>query len=245
MAKKIKKWNPTCKRFVAFLDIMGFRDMVFRESHTYVKKILTSFYPAVEAIEWAYGIKVKDRKVKTNTKPIIFSDSIILVSRDNSVDSIFDIIVDVGWVISNAVIEKIPMKGAIAYGEQTADFKKSLHFGRPLIDAYELQDELLFYGVVLHHTMEKQLIVKRVLEKYVNNLLVKYPVPMKSGKINHYALDWISDTLNEEKVIKALPEFSCLVSGSPRQYVDNTLDFVRWITEKKAELKQKKETSKS
>ncbi len=33
MTKEIKWWRNTCERYVSFLNIMGFRDRVFRESY--------------------------------------------------------------------------------------------------------------------------------------------------------------------------------------------------------------------
>jgi hypothetical protein len=32
----------------------------------------------------------------------------------------------------------------------TLDYEKSIFFGQPLVDAFLLQDELKFYGIVVH-----------------------------------------------------------------------------------------------
>ena len=43
MNKKQTKWLSTCKRFVAYLDIMGFRDMVLRNTHEEVLETMEQF----------------------------------------------------------------------------------------------------------------------------------------------------------------------------------------------------------
>ena len=90
-------------------------------------------------------------------RTVFFSDSILLISSDDSADSATQLIYHVANMLRNALIAGIPLKGAIAHGEQTADFDKSLHFGQPLIDAHKLQDELYLYGVVLHHSAEQHI----------------------------------------------------------------------------------------
>jgi hypothetical protein len=243
MTEEIENWNITCNRFVAFLDIMGFRDRVYRESHEDVKKMLESFLPAIRAVEFAFKQKPDTTIIKTNTKPIIFSDSIILVSKDDSEASIKDIFADTIWVCEEAIAKGIPIKGAIAYGEFTAAIDKSLYFGRPLIDAYELQKELQLYGVVLHHTVEKYLVESNLIIS-VGHMMYQYPIPTKSNKVNHCILDWtqIIDK-KDQNPISAVNKIYHSVSGTPRIYVDNTLKFLEWLKNKKAYLEKiKKKT---
>lgn len=223
MVKEYTKWKNTCKRFVAFLDIMGFKELVLRNSHEDVYKTLKSFRDSIDEVEQSAITNEKN-----TVKVIIFSDSIILVSVDDLAESANDMLFHVSAVFFKAFEQGIPMKGAIAYGEQTADFDNSLHFGGPLIDAYELQDELLLYGVVLHHTMEKRLIELEMIENCKGADIFKYPVPMKSGEINHYLVSWDWFEKKEEAV-KTVSAFYNNVSGNPRKYIDNTLDFTNWL----------------
>lgn len=256
MPKKPDVWKPTCNRFVAFIDIMGFKDMIFRSSHKEITKLLESFQTDIRLIEDMAILQLAAKKTKSRkeknatdvsvTRLVSFSDSIILVSDDSSISSAIDIILTLSWIFNNAINQGIPIKGAIAYGEQTADFEKSLHFGRPLIDAYELQNELLLYGAVLHHTMEKYLSdidAIGILERYG---VFKWPAPMKSGKITHYIVNWTLLFEKEKNLLDSVTKLYNNVSGSPRLYVDNTLDFIRWVTDRKAKLaKQNKSISRT
>ena len=232
MPKKKSGWNNTCNRFVAFLDIMGFKEMVFRNSPNKLYETLKSFRNAIYDIEKSARTSVKMASAgriieKTTVKVIIFSDSIILVSNDDSAESANDILFSVSAILFKAAQQCIPMKGAIAYGNQTAAFKHSLHFGQPLIDAYELHNELLLYGAVLHNTMEKRLIELGMIEKCKGADIFEYPVPMKSGEIKHYLVSW--DWFDGKKeAVETVLAFYNKVSGNPRKYVDNTLDFISW-----------------
>lgn len=234
MVKKQLKWINTCERFVAFIDIMGFKEMVLISNHNEVKNILTSFWPTIGVVTWAR------KRTITKNRLVVFSDSIILLSNNGSKKAADDILFDTQWIIRNAISQEIPIKGAIAYGEQTADFKKSLHFGKPLIHTFELQEALSLYGVILHHTMEKRLIKLGMLQELeYQNIIFKYQVPIKSEKISHFLLNWTSHSKKKDS-LKATTKLYNSVSGVPRIYVDNTLEFVRWITARKAELAQKK-----
>jgi len=213
------------------MDIMGFRNMVFRSSHSQVQRTLDLFQPAVGMIEREaqnrlHGQPSADIFGKSVVMPVFFSDSVLLVSSDDSLDSAQNLFFNVRWLLDQAMLHQIPMKGAIAYGQQTADFNKSIHFGRPLIDAYELQAELLLYGAVLHHTMEHYLNESGMMQELENAYLFRSPVHTKTGKITHYSVDWAySRNVNQK-----LPSLYETVSGSARRYVDNTLEFLNYIS---------------
>ena len=227
---------------------MGFKDMVFRNSHQFVLDILNKLQLAVGVIEKDAQQRLSTPEAKPTgdkitfpesvIRPVFFSDSIVLISNNNSRDSVLNLLASVEWVLQHAMQNSIPLKGAIAYGEQTADFARSLHFGKPLIDAYELQNELLLYGVVLHHTMEQYLTDAGIMEAFKGIRFFKYPTPLRAGIIDHYVVEWDEELLKDD-VLEGM--FSLLygkVSGAPRLYVDNTKKFSEWLIEEKAKPKQ-------
>ena len=238
MVKKSTAWKPTCKRFVAFLDIMGFRDMVLRNPHEHVLDTLEQFRLTIKKIKQEARERLAGEYSGWDTFedsiiwPVFFSDSVLLFSSDDSIGSVDHILWGVYLVISRALMKGIPIKGAIAYGEQTADFNKSLYFGRPLIDAYELQKDIVIYGAVLHHTMEKFLIDNELLEK-VNSNILKYPTPLKQGIITHYLVNLLRYIPTDSKLKNSLPNLYCNVSGYARRYIDNTLEYFDWCEKQK------------
>jgi hypothetical protein len=160
---------------------------------------------------------------------VLFSDSVLLVSKDDSLGSVEYLLWGVQSVVSNALLNGIPIKGAIAHGEQTASFIKSLYVGRPLIDAWELQNELVLYGVILHHTMERYLTDTGFMNELKGVRVFRYSAPMKQGPVNHYLVDWAGLPDVDRKIEALLSRLYCNVSGFSRRYVDNTVDFVHWL----------------
>lgn len=83
MTKRYNSWIPTRKRFIAFMDIVGFEDMIFRKSHDEVKKNLELFQSIIA------GPQTKGRYLFGGSvvKLVFFSDSILLMSSSDSLRS--------------------------------------------------------------------------------------------------------------------------------------------------------------
>jgi hypothetical protein len=216
---------------------MGFRDRVFRNSHESVLDTMRSFQRStIQTMEKDAQARMSSRGLPkigwtlfgdTIIRPILFSDSVLLVSSDDTIESADHIIFSTKWLIRNCFHQGIPIKGAIAFGEQTADFENSLYFGKPLIDSYDLQNELLMYGVILHHSAERHLYDNKFLSDVENRSeIFRYKTPMIGGVITHFAVDWFRNVNEEETPEVLLSKLYRTVSGLPRKYVDNTLEFV-------------------
>ena len=232
MEAKQVKWEPTCSRFVAYMDIMGFRDMMFRRTHQEVLDVMEQFRIPIKQLKKEAKKRLTGQpsiwNIFENTvvRPVIFSDSVLLFSNDDSLGAFENLIWQVTSIIRNALMNGIPMKGALAYGEQTADFAKSLYFGKPLIDAWELQNELVIYGVILHHTAEAYLLEKGWIEELEGTDIVKYATPLKHGSVDHYLVHWLYQPMRHKTLQNLLAKLYGKVSGSPRQYVDNTAKYI-------------------
>lgn len=141
----------------------------------------------------------------------LFSDSILIV--DESTRKGFNRISKVAAGLMRVSLEhKFPIKGAISKGLFTYDEGKQLFFGRAIVDAFLLQEQVHYYGIVAHHSMEED------IREYANgwddgntkktkqtpeaqatsqnsetmnnrrNPYVLSPTPLKNGNITHYHL---------------------------------------------------------
>lgn len=220
----MESWEITADRYVAFFDIMGFKNLVFRNDHGEVLNLMSFLRSLLDEMAEFY----KEHDSEVTVKAVTFSDSILLISSDNSAESFDEIIFFSEFIMRGSFERAIPLKGAIACGKQTADFNNSIHFGIPLIDAYLLQEELFFYGIVVHDTVEK-ILTGDVLR---GELLRCYKAPFKSGRINHYVIDWREYHKEDVEAKNWMPVLGNLyktVSGSPRIYVDNTIEYFKWL----------------
>jgi len=221
------KFPNTCDRFIAYFDIMGFRDLSYRNNHEDVAKIMNSMSEKVQIIKDSEEeILKKGREPdgdfeKATIMPIIFSDTIILISGSNTIYDARKSIYSASFFLYQMMGIKVPVKGALSYGQVTADFSKSIYFGRPLIDAYLLSEETFFYGATLHHSFEKYLSEKDLT---IPDVILKHgQVPMKAGHVTHYYVDWETHLANSGDRKTLVEEFYLSASGGVRKYVDNTL----------------------
>ncbi len=219
-------WIKTNERFVAFFDIMGFKNLVNSEKHENVLKVMEELSDFVKSVIDSKHFDEDDSMIKTS----IFSDSILIVSNNNSINCAANLMTHSAFLIEKATEMGIPLKGSIAYGKFTADFEKSLFIGQPLIDAFLLQEELFVYSMVIHHTFETYLTGQEYgEEKFPNNIRWYRDItPFKNGKSKHYHLNWLFYTVDDIKMRDGfrtlVSDFYKSVSGKTRAYVDNSID---------------------
>jgi hypothetical protein len=172
-----------------------------------------------ENISWG---GVDSKLVKSTT----YSDSLMIYSKDESHNSLDHLICTVASISYNLLIDCIPHKGSVAFGLITLDSKNSIFFGQPIIDAYLLQEELLFYGIIIHGSAEQKIIN----EKYT--LFIKnYLCPLKNGSSNHLTVcpiylaphaDQSEYKKNIEALFDSVKKLRYKTSGYLRKYIDNT-----------------------
>ena len=230
-------WIVTNNRFIGFFDIMGFSNLVYTNTHkTVLKKLekLSSYVKGLDNSEFGQEGDI------TILKTAIFSDSLIFITDNDSVDAGIHLLLICAKVYELCCKLGIPIKGSFSHGEFTADFEKSLFFGKPLIEAYQLEEELHLYSAVLHHSFEKKLINEEYSNAELSNniRLIKYKTPLKGGKSWHYHLNWIfySELIKDKKLNRKpidlwIQNFYKTVSGKTRQYVDNTEEFTNRLME--------------
>ena len=223
--KDTQKWPITTKRYVCFLDIMGFKELVNRRSHKQVFSLMKKLSDAKEVVRETFDdhedIGYRDILYTTS-----FSDSIVIFTKDNSKASYIAIQVASAYLFEKAMSKGIPLKGALAFGEMSIDKDTQIFFGQPLIDAFLLQDDVFYYGVVVHNSAEA-IVAKNMKSKSFKDI----STPLKSGSIMHYNLNWFDYMKDEgqkdgvlvKKFDKLVNKHRGLTSGRPRKYLDNTI----------------------
>lgn len=215
---KCESWLPTCNRFVAFLDIMGFKDMVARKNHEEVLELL-------EKLAQVEEVKSKIQNLDERVDIFKFSDSILILSDDDSIETCKSFITVVRTVFYRAIELGLPLKGSIAYGKMTFNKNKNIVFGQPLIDAYLLEEELAYYGVISHNSFDAYR-AKYPEENYIQGTFILKKTPFKSCEVIHNNLDWFAISrigILKKSLKETLDDLYLTVSGAPRKYIDNTI----------------------
>lgn len=221
---KETKWLITANRFVVYIDIMGFKDMVSKISHQKIYDMMKK----IEKQKFFYTNISWGGKSSQLVKSTTYSDSIMLYSKTGSYDSLRALLSSTAALIDTLFVENIPHKGALAFGKMTLDPDNSIYFGQPLIDAYLLQKEIHFYGIVVHCTVENKIdkTRKRKTLPHINS----YLCPFKNGKSEHLTISPLYTTLGNSSQFKekskrlfdSVKNLRYNTSGHLRQYIDNT-----------------------
>lgn len=225
-------WDEEGDHIVLFMDIMGFKDRVTRTKHKTLLEAMIAFKERNDRLKPLLSDKTGEL-----LRMVQFSDSIIIASMNASKQSLNRIVKAGVVLMHNALESGFALKGAIAKGPLTFDKTMGIYFGLPIVDAYLLEEELKFYGIAFHHTVEE------LIGAYAKEPPVKAGKPvflpvdycklrLKSGQSKHYCVSYhklkkdLSQGNYTEPLKKYLTLFCRTVSGSPRIYIDNTLDFL-------------------
>lgn len=221
MKENFQNWDKDCKRYVGFIDILGFKAMVARD-HEKSGLVLDQVSKAMDSINKIIDKSIAKHILRENIVSMSFSDCILFVSKSDTFEDLITLSSVMKFLQETAIEHGIPTKGAISYGFMTADIKKSIFYGQPLIDAYLLQGELYYYGIILDNEAETK--VKEFSRKNKENLeliddiFFQVSTPLKIGKVKH--LNLILRDIDNEQINKLYNT----VSGSVRKYVDNTAE---------------------
>lgn len=213
-------------RIVLFLDIMGFKERLRRIELKDLNATLLVFKKRMSKLKPL--LKGKNKKLLNMVQ---FSDSILLVSENDSVNDLNRITKAAVILMQTAFELRIAMRGAVAVGNMVFDEENQLYFGQALVDAYLLEEELNCYGVVFHSTAEN--LVRRALTLSKGNNKSYFPIyndnlKFKGGTSKHYHIAWykMKDNLSKgdisEKALCWLENLRETVSGGSRVYLDNT-----------------------
>ncbi|NML57814.1 hypothetical protein [Chryseobacterium cheonjiense] len=219
-----EEWLVTNKRFVAFFDILGFKDLVLRNTHETIFEKLNE----ISNLKDGLNPNIIDKEFSNDgIKPlevVTFSDSIVIFSKNNTVESFKIFIQSVNWFFSQIIEKEIPIKGAIAYGDISIDSVKQIFFGQPLIDAFLLQEDVDYFGVVAHNSIDA-FIQEYNLFQDIEEYVFEIQTPLKSGKITHLNLRYFPFLIYDEvdKMNLYLEKFKVSMSGRPRKYLENTI----------------------
>lgn len=233
-------WIETNKRFVGFIDIMGFKNLVSLNSHDDILNKLKIISKMKQDI---LDLGKKDGNVNL-IKIVTFFDSILILSNNDTPSDLIYFQGVLPFFFINCIENNIPVKGAVTHGKFTANFEESIFFGQPLIDAYLLQEELYSYSIIAHHSFEKYINYLSQIDQETQMEFQKWKgvmTKLKGSNCYHYILNWqlYANPSNEEHVVihyeDKLKELYDTVSGSIRKYVDNSIDIFNELQISKGE----------
>ncbi|MFL5765772.1 MAG: hypothetical protein ACJ77K_17635 [Bacteroidia bacterium] len=243
--------------FIAFLDILGFKDLVNNNTHSdLTRKINNLLIPTVEsALTHGNSITVERegkqvriadiKEIKINSLSI--SDSVMFWTNDRSLESFIQITTTVRQILNNTFYMGLPMRGGISFGHltfqnysygQNTDNHHTLLMGKGLVDTYMLESRQDWCGCVIEEKCINKIIeVSPKMATNANwflseNVIIKYKTPYKSGKIiDEYVINWagVATELNEASVRDSFAQHkkNC-TDWTVEHKIQNTIKFVEY-----------------
>ena len=245
------------KKFVAFLDILGFKQLVQNNKHAYLidtfKKFL--FMNQYGLANGQVNQNTADQEELFNTgisnvHLISISDSIILFTNDNSIDNFINIVNTTSTLLNIGIKEGLPLRGGISCGNflavsrkftnQKFVFSKQLMLGKALVEAYELESQQEWSGCIIQQSCIEQF--SNIAEKAKLNFIIehhkiiKYDVPLKKEKAKYYVVNWIKNnhSIDNKNISSAFSKHNKNINSSSVECkIKHTIDFFEYIMKNK------------
>ncbi len=212
-------------RAVVFLDVLGFKQMIDTLS---LEQLATKYEQMIDNAN-ALNTKLPQPGRTSETtnsycKHFIFSDSIILIANDDSDGAFIDIVLFTWKLLQVSIVNGMPLRGAITYGEIYVNENKNIVLGKALTNAYLLEGQQDWIGVIFDKIVIQRYQTLLKSHDVYDELLYNYNVPLKEGKTCEFrVLNW---RLNLLSSIGIKPLFKNPEKiDSVQQKIDNTLAF--------------------
>jgi len=126
--------------FVAFLDVLGFADLMSREDH---EQRLEEYFSAVSTYGSAEGA--------SGLQHVLFSDSIVINTTSLGVESFGLLARNCSRLAGLLITRGVAVRGAIAHGtfSRSSGTNGTIVAGAPIIDAYRREQEQEWVGISL------------------------------------------------------------------------------------------------
>lgn len=224
------------KRTVAFLDMLGFKHLLSTESISSVAEKYSRLINTTNIFNRNFFAEHSEPSLFET--PIgeegycikrIFSDSIILVSHDDTEESCLKLVIYVWKLMQASLSMGMPFRGGISYDEMYVDEFQEIFLGRALTKAYELEGAQEWIGVAINEEIEKQFptLFTNAKTPFLDNIFLKYPVPFKGGSTrNLRTINWRFNLIVEKGTRSLMP-----ISNDKNviKKIENTLAYTKSI----------------
>jgi hypothetical protein len=213
------------KPYFAFLDILGFRELVKNNKHSDLvdlyKRVVNyqvEFYKQyTEERAKAEKERLREYYEPNGLRLVNISDSIMLWTDNSREGALYEIVSAVKMIMSISMSVGIPLRGAIVKGDvEIMEQKDSLSIiGRGLVHAYEMESSQQWSGCIIEEGIFTFLnSLNRVVGNKTTNisleradwLVRKHPVPFKKGneEITRelFTVNWAEGSTKTEEEIR-------------------------------------------
>jgi len=206
------------ERYVAFLDLLGFKGQVASKTQEESEEMIVEFANTVHSVWERYN---KGRKQEL-IKAMLASDSVIVYTLEQAPEEL-DLLLQFSLTLMREIFEQDEnlLRGAISKGgfmevrnPGTRNFKETLMVGQAFVSAYTLEGQYKSSTLQMHTDVAND-----VMEWFGQK---KYPVDLVDREAGVYALRWGDmDYVSEMRTLSKFTEMADRSDWRPHYY--NTL----------------------
>lgn len=221
------------KRAVAFLDILGFKnmlgDMPLSELAQKYEGIISNINLFNKPFSRGDELSLFTDHSENQRWCIVnvFSDSIILVSEDETEESCLKLLIYTWRLLQLTIASDMPVRGGISYGDFYINEKLNVFLGEALTNAYTLEGRQEWVGVAIDSKLSDTFPKIFNNKLYSSLLFPVYPVPLKGNTSkNLNVLNWRLNLVAKQGTRLLFKESNEL---SAKKKIENTLQFAKTI----------------
>lgn len=221
MEEKLKRKLRYTKRWFAYFDLLGFANLV-RTSE--IHDVLPIYEKALDAIEE----KANPKRAK-GLNYSWFSDTFIIFTKGSSLEEFALIEQASRLFFQKLILHKIPVRGALSFGDLYTQQEKNIFLGEALMDAYEYGEKQNWLNLVVSPSAYRELEkLSFPMEERAHYRLVK-----ESGVITHheneniFAYAFNNGTINNDNpFLEALISMREMSPQADHDKYNNTIKFI-------------------
>jgi|JI10StandDraft_1071094.scaffolds.fasta_scaffold554201_2 hypothetical protein len=233
--------------YVAFLDILGFSELVNNNNHDELVKLYKALIelPVKFLSQESATDDIIHEIFDTNEiKLVNISDSIVLWTKNSNEKSLWHLVNAVQLLLQLSMSLGIPLRGSIAKGNITVlENNNAISIvGKGLVSAYQAESKQKWSGCTIDSNIVEYLkSYKKVVEEGTNiialerlNLIVQTKIPIQNGYKDGYAVNWAKNSnLTENQIIDSFSMYNKRKNETNEIYrktqckIKHTIDFFR------------------
>lgn len=207
-------------RWVCYLDILGFRKRLRRRG---IADTVHWYYQSREIVE-------SQMRNKPRLHLRCFSDTFLIYSSDDGGASFAQIESAARWIVNLNLATRIPLRGAISYGELYVAEEDDIHIGNPLDEAYSHSENQDWIGLLVCRSATQRLNnLKLPASRRLNYCRFKIPGKKRlPGQKPLYAyLIGASTSQNGQNDYLEILRQMMLESGNAKKKYQQVIDFLK------------------
>lgn len=186
------------KYTIALCDILGFSRLVNSNTlELVVDDVLgwlrKAVYHSIHKNGWPDTVpSLPDIDKNSKIGIVWFSDTILLYTREDTNESLKELLQTVAWLLfATTTHGATRMRAGIAYGEAFIDPDNAMYVGRPIIDAYQMEQQQQWSGAALTESAVQRVPDFARTGELIDWPIVPYNVPLKNkAPLLTLAVNW-------------------------------------------------------